>query len=417
MPRRTSPLFRTLKISHRRRKGAVLVLSALLMIVLLGMVAFAVDTGTILIAKSEAQRCADAAALAAAWEMVSDERLEGYENSVEYKVRLTAWQYARKNKVANRSPWLWWNVDDSLDGDIVTGRLSDPNDLNETMVTNSPAGDNAVTVRVRMFQSRNRAIPVTFGRLLGVNAADVSAEATAIFDDNVIGFGATEDTGNSGLLPFVVHVDTWKDLMDGLSGEDNWSYDPETGEVTEGSDGIPEIDMYPGGGESGNSNGNGNGNGNGNNNGNGQNQVAPGNFGTVDIGNTNNSANDLKRQIEFGPNENDFSYYDDGKLQLDPGTQTLELNGDTGLTASMKSALGKIVGDGRTIMLYESVSGNGNNAMFTIVGFAGIRVMDFSMTGGDKYIHVQPSMVTDPTAITGDYGESYFVGQPVRLVR
>ena len=55
--------------SHNRttsRKGAILVLSALLMVFILGMVAFAVDIGYILCARTEAQRAADSGALAGA---------------------------------------------------------------------------------------------------------------------------------------------------------------------------------------------------------------------------------------------------------------------------------------------------------------------------------------------------------------
>jgi hypothetical protein len=51
------------------------------------------------------------------------------------------------------------------------------------------------------------------------------------------------------------------------------------------------------------------------------------------------------------------------------------------------------------------------------VGFAGIRVVDFRLTGNNKYILVQPAYVPDATAIPGTVGESYYVGQPVHLAR
>ena len=50
------------------RRGAISVLAALLAVVVLAMVAFAVDTGYILSNKQELQRTADAAAMAACWE-------------------------------------------------------------------------------------------------------------------------------------------------------------------------------------------------------------------------------------------------------------------------------------------------------------------------------------------------------------
>jgi Flp pilus assembly protein TadG len=418
--RRTCRGAKNTRHSARNRRGALLVLSAFMMVVVLAMVAFAVDLGIIINARTEAQRAADSAALAAAWELTTDAQLLGNSTTVQDNIRSKASEYANYNTIGSMTPYPQLNQANDAEGDIVVGRLNTPSNLSETMKFNSILGDNAVTVRLRMLSTRDNSIPLSFARILGITSTDVTAEATAIFDDNIVGFRPNSQNPNSGLLPFVLHVDVWQDLMDGLTGSDNWSYDPVTGNVTPGQDGIAEISMFPGGGggsagSSGGSSG-GKGNGKGSSNGNGANQVAPGNFGTVDIGNPNNAAPDLLRQIEFGPNQSDFSYHG-GQLLLDAGSQTMTLNGDTGVTASMKSALGEIVGDGRSIMLYSQVTGTGNTAMFTVVGFAGIRVMDYSLTGGDKQILIQPSMVTDPTAVSGNYGQSYFIGQPVRLVR
>ena len=54
---------------HRQsRKGAITILTAIMSIVLVGMVAFCVDLGYVLSAKEELQRSADSSALAACWE-------------------------------------------------------------------------------------------------------------------------------------------------------------------------------------------------------------------------------------------------------------------------------------------------------------------------------------------------------------
>ncbi len=62
----------TRKPLHARR-GNILVLSAMLMVILVGMVAFAVDTGFIFSMQTELQRSVDAAALAAAGGLVEGE--------------------------------------------------------------------------------------------------------------------------------------------------------------------------------------------------------------------------------------------------------------------------------------------------------------------------------------------------------
>ncbi|MEE9603443.1 MAG: hypothetical protein V3V75_09070, partial [Thermoguttaceae bacterium] len=68
--------------------------------------------------------------------------------------------------------------------------------------------------------------------------------------------------------------------------------------------------------------------------------------------------------------------------------------------------------------LYSNVSGQGNVSTFTIVGFAGVRIVSATLTGVDKYILIQPTVVSDSTAISGDNtGTSNFIGPPVHLVR
>ena len=194
----------------------------------------------------------------------------------------------------------------------------------------------------------------------------------------------------------------WESFING-NGQDRWAVDPETGAITSGQDGIREMSIFPD-----------------NDVVNGQGEVvriAPGNFGVIDIGNTNNAATDLIRQILEGPSPEDFAFYDNNELKLDPVTGTVAVNGDTGMTASMDDALAAIVGQPRTILLYESVSGQGNTAEFIINGFAGVRILDFRLTGNNKFLLVQPSIVADHSAISGNSGSSYFVGPPVHLVR
>ncbi len=225
------------------RRGAILVLSAFMMIVMLAMVAFALDVGIVINARVEAQRAADAAALAAAWEFVSDSQVLGQRTSVQDKMRRKAYEFANYHTVRHMTPDPQLNLNNDVDGDIVIGRLNNPSDLSELMVFNSILGDNAITVRVRMLSERNRSIPLSFARALGISTADVTAEATAIFDDNIVGFRTNTKHPHSGVLPFVLHVDTWHDFLDGLMTKDDWAFDPQTGRVQPGSDGIAEIEF------------------------------------------------------------------------------------------------------------------------------------------------------------------------------
>ena len=78
------------------------------------------------------------------------------------------------------------------------------------------------------------------------NDFEVTAEAAATFDDNVVGFRVTDKTPNASLLPFTVKVEDWATLLAGVQATDSFTFDPNTGAVVPGSDGVPELKMYPG---------------------------------------------------------------------------------------------------------------------------------------------------------------------------
>ena len=63
------------------------------------------------------------------------------------------------------------------------------------------------------------------------------------------------------------------------------------------------------------------------------------NIGTVDIGSPNNSTADLVRQIRYGLNDFDMSFFPNREIRFDKGPITL--NGDTGLSAGIKDDLWK----------------------------------------------------------------------------
>ena len=382
-------------VSGRSCRGAVLVLLALMLVALLALVAFAIDVGYILLARTELQRCADAAAMAAGWELLDQTRLVDPASMalVEASARNVAAQYASLNTVCSAGPQVSLNSGNAPEGEIVFGRFT-----REEGFSTGVAAElyNAVLVRVRRTNERNGEVPMFFARVLGFNSTPVEAEAVATFRDGITGFRVTEKTGNAGLLPFALSIDEWNRVLDG-GRPDEWAYDPDTKAIFAGSDGFGETKLFPGAPDS---NG----------------FIEPGNFGTVDIGSPDNSSSALRRQIVDGMSETDLAYHG-GELSLDESTGTLELNGDTGLDADLTLALNQIIGQPRIIPLYSKIEGNGNTAMYTIVAFAGIRILDFNLRGKNKYITIQRAIVVDDTAISRDGEPSYGVYQPVILVR
>ena len=92
---------------------------------------------------------------------------------------------------------------------------------------------------------------------------------------------------------------------------------------------------------------------------------SPGNRGTVDIGSSNNSTNDIARQILYGISASDLAYHG-GKLEFN-SCGYLILNGDTGISAGVKDELAEIKGQPRCIPVFSQVNGPGNNADYKIV--------------------------------------------------
>ena len=108
---------------RRKRKGTILVLSAVLMVMIMAMLAFAVDLGCLYVAREEMQRSADSAALAAAWDLVDNGALTGNSNvyAMEDSARARAAQYVALNQVLRTSPQL-------ANEDVVIGFLPNPSD-------------------------------------------------------------------------------------------------------------------------------------------------------------------------------------------------------------------------------------------------------------------------------------------------
>jgi Flp pilus assembly protein TadG len=344
-----------------RRKGNVIVLIAMLMPVLAGMGAFAIDVGYITYLRSQVQAGADAAALAALEEVPSDQET----------LDSVALQYA---------------VFNSSSADLeVTFEVGTWNGATATLTPTSM--EDADAVRVNILQPF---AGLFFGHLLGASSASVGASATAMFDYGISGFEVSDDGPPCSLMPFAVDIDAWNALG---AGSDDWTYDYDARTVTPGADGTREFNMFPANG------------------------TTPGNFGTVDIGNHNNATPDLERQILWGPSVEDFARHG-GRLELDEEHETLLLNGDCGISAAIKDELDTIKETGvpRSVMLYDQVTGNGNNTYYRVVGFAGITIVDVNLTGNNKRVTVQPTDVTDSTVLLGDRGQNDYVRHPPQLV-
>ena len=419
--------------NHQRRTGSVMVLAAVMMVVMFGVLAFAVDLGYVGVVHTQLQASADATALASAWELVGQRANATNVNPVT-NISLSAdtWpiarQYASLNRVANEPSALGTD-------DVVIGRVDDPSSLSAPPNSDEPNSDepspwnfdnpsrfNAVKVRVQKTTDQNGSISLFFAKMLGVNSTEAKAEATAMFRDDFIGFGPPANGTNLQMLPYAMDEQTWKAAyptdehgtpLPG-TGTDEWKWDGNDPEnpVKPGHDGILEVNLFP------------------------QGTDVPGNRGTVDIGNNNNSTKAIATQIKDGISSTDLANVDGGELKLDANGE-LELNGDTGISAGVKDDLASLIGwkkddfgndiiprqeQTRIIPIFSEVTGPGNNATYTIVGFECVRIMEVKLTGSmsGKRVILQKAHMTVLGGVPAPPGSepiSHGIYSPVWLVR
>ncbi|NLE37628.1 MAG: hypothetical protein GX621_06340 [Pirellulaceae bacterium] len=393
-------------IGTKRRPGAIAVLAAVLTAFMIVCLAFSIDVGYLCMARSQAQHCADAAALAAALEMTSNDNLK---RDISERITMATGKALECAAMQDIARTIGGRSDEEPASVIETvsfGRIENPDNPNEPLSFADPANPNAVYVRVSCDPARGTAVPLFFARIFGTDTGAVSASAVATFSwDRTAGFTAEPEKPNT-LMPFAISEEDWNKYL-ATGTEDNWTYNPKTRTVTPGPDGIPELKLFPDY-ELGQ-------------------KTVPGNFGTVDIGSDANSTARLVRQILYGPTPEDLAPFGDA-LMIDAvtgavelvGVTSLDFGGDTGVSVGMKKALDQIIGDPKTIMIYNNVEGPGNNAVFTIIKFVGVRVLDHDLTTAakKKQITIQPAIVLDNSTVdVPDSDASVYVGKPIRLVR
>jgi len=357
----------------RSRKGNILVLAAFLMIAVMGFTSFVVDAGYISLTKGQLQNAADAGVLAAGLELPDGLGAGAMKSQVEVE---TAVRTAATALVAAHRGGDQDSIHVDSQNDIRMGHVEWNAATSSWTKSWGTQPYNLVEVALhRDPSSQHGPLDLFFAPVIGHDNANVSATATVALL-NGDGFRVEQgSTQTADLIPIAVDWLTWNAFINASSPgglfTDNFAYNEATGNVSAGSDGVLEMNMYP----------------------NGNVALPPGNRGTVDLGSPNNSANDLKRQILYGLNAFDFSFFPNNEIKAS-WDNPLIVNADTGLSAGIKDQLTAIIGQARAIPIFSEVGGgNGNNANYTIVKFVGIRIVEVKLTGNpnQKRVMIQPA--------------------------
>jgi Flp pilus assembly protein TadG len=352
-----------------RRRGAILVLAALMMVVLLGFVALAVDIGVLAGARAQLKTVADSAALAGVRELADDSRLGSTLSKVATLAQAASTRaiaFGQANSVLNQSAVV-------LTGDVKVGVKTLPNPTDSIFAVSTGLNTNSVQVTATRDGSHAGIVPAFFGRIFNAQGWSPSVVSTATVEIfQIKGFNTTSNQ-NAGIMPFALDKTVWDQLN--IQKADSYSYSPSNGTVSNGPDGVYEVNMYPLG-------------------------SGPGNFGTIDIGSNNNGTSTVGDQISSGVTS--------AQMQAEFGGSTATLphwfGGNTGVSGGLKDNLNGIIGQPRAVLLYTATNGgSGNNLQYQATSWAAVLIVNVDMTGNPKTVTIQPAFLTDPTVIP-DYG-------------
>jgi len=363
----------------------VIALVVIMLVFLVGMVAFAIDTGYVAATRTRLQGDSDAGVLAGACKLGTWPGQEVPESAAKAEVR----------------KFVTLNEDLTVrNEDLRLVRYNPLKPASERLSTTYSVATppNACELTLRRDQLANGRLNLSFGPVLGHSAADVRVKSMAyILPAKGIKAGAP-------MLPYTMQVDYYFACVGqqrtGIDGKpievaDNYTVQS-NGTVTPGPDGVFECVLFS------------------------STQNKPGNFGSLDIGSSSNGTPELQRQILRGPTSADFHDPDFfAKIAADEALYTpVVLTGDTGLSTSTRHAFDITFGQPRIIPLYDSVVGTGDGAAYHIVGYAAITVLVEEFNGNPKKLWIQPSKVITNRATAGDIDGpvSYGVFMPPRLV-
>lgn len=378
-----------------RRQGAIAPLTAVLAVFILGMVAFAIDTGWLVLTESELQNAADSAALAGAQKLMDGlvaYQLPGQSASQQSKIlddtlaaaRTSAKAFAALNGAGGVSSLTL------LDNDIEFG-FTDASGSYTAYNGTNPVFPNTCKVLMRRDASANGALNLFFAPAIGTKSRDLTATASSTCYSGTV----TSFSGAAGILPVTFDTYYWDNfLKNGTDPDGNKTYD---------ANGRPVLQIYPS-------------------------VKDTGNFGILSLDDSHNGTSEIRSWIDNGVPASDIQTLKDRNLiPLEKHNPLLwDWNGDTGFRASMVMDINNHVGEtfvlplfkpfqqsttttvtttnknGKTTTTtvttdYEAGVGTGSHYSYNIVAFVAVKIVEPAARNRD--IRVQPAAVIEPNAV------------------
>lgn len=366
----------------QRRRGWLAPVVALSLVIIMGAVALVLDRLWLDMATTEAQAISEASALAAARELASDDDLRGPQTPPESRIAaatVAAQNVASMNHISGQT----YAFDPSA-GELTYGVNVTAEDTGETKFIETSHDPRAARIVVQRTRNKGNPVALFLRGITRVPNGEVRAQSEATIDNHIVGF-QTVAGSRVPMLPLAIlandpagrRQDTWKVQIEQRRGTDQYRFDPTTGEVHTGSDGIPEITLTPASVKG---------------------AARQTNMAFFDVhGQAGHFP--LAEQIKLGLSTDDLERRD-GRLVQVSGPELFPARSTVSKTSA--DALKQIIGQCRGIMLYldSPTTAGSTSQRIMSAGFAAGRVMAVKEQGGGEVTLVfQPGVLATRTAV------------------
>jgi Flp pilus assembly protein TadG len=382
-----------------RRRGATVPLFAVLAVPLLGMLAFSVDLGYIVLANSDLQWAADAAALAGAeklQEFYIQYTLPGQTSrnailaTATTNVPGSPMQAAEQVASCNKAGGVPVTV---RDDDISFGYTDAQGNYTTNYQSSSSGFPNSVTVITRRDRFSNNPLALFFGPVFGLSSKELTATATAtMYSGDISSLQAIQGV-KGHILPATLDMNIWQTFYQNGTSSD--------GTVHTAANGYPQLQVYPS-------------------------PNAPGSFGSLDVGPTSNNVPVFLSSSNSGQTPNDISYFLSSNLLPVSVSSPKSWRVGSNLNSYPPIDYQSIMGQPYIIPLFQPVnptfgpnyqainwqqqngtgsengSGNDEIGTYAVVGLVGIQVSQADNSNGSMIISIQPGAIVDPTAVVAN---------------
>src|SRR6185437_831292 len=331
-------LMQSLGTTFTKRRGAIAPMAALLMTLLVGMLAFAIDIGYIASVQAEFQNAADAAALAGAQQLQTP-FVNFYAPGQTQQQQQTIYNLVTTDTSSSGNPiptaqrFAAYNQAGGVSVQVPTTDISFRyyDGTNPSVPASSGVFPNTIQVTTRRDSTANAPLGLFFARIFGISTINLTASASAtIYAGDVSSLQVIPGV-NAHILPVALDINVWTNYANG-----NLTSPWLTTNVSTGPDNNPQLQVYPFATDT------------------------PGSFGLLDVGVPSNNAPAFRSWIDDGSTPNDISYLLNNNLLPVSPTNPEPWKVGPGLKSTLLNDFQSQMGVPNLIPLFAPVSPAGN---------------------------------------------------------